>query len=85
MKRYWLSKICRRKSDGSLWRPSTPPGYDYGDAMRDTVSGVSRFYFIGICRVHRWWWRDYWQDTAEVWAPSSGEFQVLNQGEVLPT
>lgn len=73
--------LCRRKSDGAMFRPSCPPDYCEGQAIADAIMGRRLFYFEGIRWQPRRWWqlRGRWVDTGEVWQPESGEFEVIRQ------
>lgn len=71
-------RLCRRKTDGAIFRPSFPDGYTQKDAFTDMMRGQMRFYFQGVRWEPRKWWqmRGRWVDTGEVWEPESGEFDV---------
>lgn len=73
-------KLCIRKSDGTVWKPSTPPGYTYGHAIADCMLGRTGFYFKQVVLGNRGWWiftRRRWVETGEIWEPKSGEFTVV--------
>lgn len=73
--------LCRRKTDGAIFRPSHPGDYCHGQAMADAILGRLRFYFRGVRWQPRRWWqiRGRWIDTGEIWEPESGEFDVIRQ------
>ncbi len=73
-------KLCKRKSDGAMFRPSYPDGYDGAQAMADTLIGRTTFYFRGVRWQSRKWWQlsGCWVDTGEIWQPKSGEFDVVD-------
>ena len=76
-------KLCRRKTDGAMYRPSYLDGYDRADAVADCLrSGPLRFYFRRVeFRPGRWLpfpCKGRWIDTGEVWEPESGEFDVID-------
>ncbi len=81
-----LDKVCRRKADGTLWRPSYPNGYGEGDALASMLSRKKpNYYFSRVVRHYRWWWFDCWVETWEEWQPSDSEFQVLDEREAIPS
>lgn len=74
-------RLCRRKVDGELFRPSHDPDNPMGGLF-----GGKQFYFRSVRIVRaapkRWW---MWsaplptvEDTGEIWEPESGEFDVLH-------
>lgn len=78
-----LCEVIVRKSDGSVFEPSTPDGYTEVDAFRDMLSGKLKWYF----RQLRWekspWWKFWtcgrWARTGEIWQPKDGsEFDVTD-------
>jgi hypothetical protein len=73
--------LCRRKTDGAIFRPSHPDDYCHGQAMADAILGNLRFYFRGVRWQPRRWWqiRGRWIDTGEIWESESGEFDVIRQ------
>ena len=73
-------KLCKRKSDGTMFRPSTPDNYGEFEAMVDLFKGIHRFYFREVeFRPRKWYqFKGKWVDTGKVWEPSSGEFEVLD-------
>lgn len=77
--------LCRRKTDGALFRASYPEGYDSGQAIADILLGKRTFYFRGVRWQPRRWWqaRGRWIDTGEIWTPASGEFEVIDAAEAI--
>lgn len=73
-------KLCKRKTDGAMFRPSYPDGYDEVDSIVDCVRGTISFYLRGVQWKPRRWWqlRGRWIDTGEIWTPQSGEFDVVD-------
>jgi hypothetical protein len=76
-----MKKLCRRKTDGSWWEPSYPPGWDMGHAMTGCLLGHVEFYFRRVVWMLAPWWkfwtRGVWTRTGEIWKPASGEFDVV--------
>lgn len=74
-------KLCRRKSDGSVWEPSCRDDYTAGDALADAFAGRRTFYFRRVewraAPCWKFWTRGSWEQTGEVWEPESGEFEVV--------
>lgn len=78
-----MPTLCRRRSDGALFRPSYPDGYTEGHAIVDlfTKKGPSWYFRAVRARtVGRWFWRrTVYEDTGDVWEPKMGkEFDVLD-------
>lgn len=73
-------KLCRRKTDGAMFRASHPEGYTEADAVADCLSGQPTFFFRRVQYTPRQWWhlRGRWTDTGEIWKPKSGEFEVVD-------
>lgn len=73
-------KLCKRKTDGAMFRPSYPDNYDSGQAVADALAGTTKFYFREVRWVAPRWWqlRGKWVDTGVIWTPSSGEFDVID-------
>ena len=78
-----IDKLCKRKSDGKMFRPSCPDNYNEGNALADLFSGKDCFYFRGVEWQDRKWFqlRGKWVDTGEIWEPNSGEFDVIDSKE----
>ena len=77
-------KICQRRSDNTLYRPSCPDDYNAGQAFADIFSKGPCWYFRRIRRVKCKLRPNFWQDTGEVWKPKEGkEFRVLSNSEAL--
>ena len=76
-------KICRRNTDGQLFRPSFRDGYNDSQAIVDTLTGRASFYFRAVeWRPYRWWpWCGRWVDTGEIWEPQAGEFDIFDERE----
>lgn len=76
-------KLCKRKTDGAMFRPSYPDDYSVADAIADAADGHPKFYFRGVKWQPRKWWkiwqpRGEWIDTGDIWQPQSGEFTVID-------
>lgn len=73
-------KLCRRKTDGAMFRPSYPDDYTGEKSMADAFTGRATFYFRSVRWQPRRWWQLHgqWIDTGEIWQPQSGEFDVLD-------
>ena len=73
--------LCRRKSDGALFRPAFPDGYDAGHAIADALTGTRAWYFqrVEVQTVRRWFrTRTTYEDTGEIWQPTRGnQFDVI--------
>jgi len=79
-------KLCVRKSDGAMFRPSFPDGWGDAEATASAFSGRGpQFYFRRIAVQPKRWWhrRERWSDTGETWEPESGEFQVVEREVVI--
>ncbi len=77
--------LCRRKTDGAMFRPSFPDGYDGWQATTSTLNRKEFFYFRMVKWQPRRWWqiRGRWVDTGEIWEPTSGEFDVIKNAEAV--
>lgn len=75
--------LCRRKTDGAMFRASTPDDYTFAQSLADMFALKAEFYFRGIVWQPRRWWQLHgrWVDTGEVWEPTSGEFDVLGDAK----
>lgn len=73
-------KLCRRKTDGAVFKASCPPDYCGGQAIADVLRGRLAFYFLGVKWQPRKWWqlRGKWVETGEAWEPTSDEFDVFD-------
>lgn len=74
-----MTKLCVRKSDHAVFRPSYPDDYSEGKALLDLMSGRDCYYFRRVeLRPLSWFpWVKRWRDTGEVWEPRSGDFTVV--------
>ena len=76
-----MPTLCKRKTDGALFRPSFPDDYSDVQAIIDTLTGNYLWYFrrVELKKVRRWFWtRVIYEDTGEVWCPREGaEFDVI--------
>lgn len=78
--------LCRRKSDGAMFRASVPDDYTEADAIVDCLSLKKlEFYFRGVLWQPRRWWqrRGCWVDRGEIWEPESGEFDVVGDARTV--
>ncbi len=75
-----LDKIVVRRLDNSIYEPSTPDGYNAGNAFADMLSGKPSWYFREIVEVPKKWWhrKKRYTRTGKTWEPQEGkEFKVL--------
>ena len=79
-----MMKLCVRKSDGTIYEPSSPDDYNMGNAISDMLSGRSVWYFRRVRTEKRKWWQ-LWKRkvrflrTGEIWQPKEGnEFDVID-------
>ena len=76
-----MPTLCKRKTDGALFRPSFPDDYNAGQAIADTLTGKKSWYFRRVepKKVRRWFRTStIYEDTGEIWCPREGaEFDVI--------
>ncbi len=58
--------VCRRNSDGTLWTPAHPPGWNNADALHALFAGDNFFYYVGIRKLSPWL-PGIWIKTDRVW------------------
>lgn len=75
-KHFNLNSVCKRKTDGVLFRPSYPSNLTRGEVIAACILGKRNFYFRRIKPVKKWFTR-YFEDTGEIWEPESGEFDII--------
>jgi len=86
--------ICRRRRDGSYWRPSHPEEWSDADATASLLRGERTWFFRRVELVEAYWGLpflkiqfrpSFWRRTGETWAfgDSSGAnaFDVLRDRE----
>lgn len=77
-------RLVVRRDDGTVWEPSTPPGYTTGDALAGLLSGKRSWYFMRVVWRPAPWWRFWtggrWERTGGVWEPeSASSFTVVER------
>lgn len=80
------NKLAKRQSDGKLFEPSFPSGYDEGKALADCFSGKANWYFREIVELPKkfWWFAKRFRRTGVIWEPKSGdEFEVITERYVV--
>lgn len=84
--------ICKRNSDGKLFRPSYPDDWTEAEAnlaFAEILAGESLGYYFReiVWKPFPWWLRwlfpGYWSDTGEIWEPDSyREFTILSRESI---